>query len=642
MAYYFFESIETKRGSEVKPTLRALPGQTFEDGTPVNTKYNVRAPKEANSAIGGARLDYPYGTIFCSDFLIEDKSKATPFYTVYDSADKEPNFHPVSDDPNFNYVKPSHRDLNMNAAYTLFKAGLHSNTDQLSSTSSAFSEPIPVFTPMDDKGKAKGEIEFWSERYTGQLDEEALMFINWVRRLFREKNISVVRMTAGSIASHFEKLYKCGENIDTLCSRKRFDNALAKEGVSYKDFEMLARGPHDFYLTHLEKEHNNRATCTAVDRNPDDTEDLLDALNLIRDSYANMTGSLPANIGNSDSQTLKEAFKKGWSLPEIIDPEIFKKSSSSLTEFISDLSTGKIPVPVKIITEGASLIESLMSDKKNAKPKDKDGFHIDTDTWKLLVRNLHAKCNTLLLGPTGCGKTDIVKILCKQTGTDLTIIQMGAITDPVEQLVGKLDLDTITGGTVFDWAEFAKAIQKPGVILLDEVNRIPKSGFNILFSCLDDTRALSADSAKSCDNRTIKVHPDCVFFATANIGENYTGTQQLDDAFENRFIPLELDYLSMAMEQKVLMSRTGIKEDDAFNIAFVADKVRTMVSQQTLSKSISTRHTIMCAGLIKDGFSCLEAMQMIFLPLYDKGTGKNDLSSERAQVRNILKQRITE
>lgn len=642
MAYYFFITSNIQRGSEVKPTLRALPNQTFPDGTPVDTTLNVRAPKEAGSAQFGARLDYPEGTIFGSDFLGIDNSKKTPYYTVYETADKNPNFHPVSDDPNFNYKSPHHKDTQMNAAYVLYMNGLHSNViDRNDSSPNTDNSTIPVYTPADDSGKAKGRIEGWKERYEGQVSDELQLFLTWMRRLFKQKNVTLsTRITAAQVIDVFTELYRCGENLDTLSSRARFESILTKEGIKYKDFESLARGPHELYLSILWDEHNKRQSCSAVDRNPDNDEDLNDAVDLVNEAYTNMTGNMMTIVTDDIKNAVKDVLKKGWTIPEVIDPEIIKKSSSTFTDFVSDLSSGKIPLPVRFQAEGASYIETLMSEKKNAKPKDKDGFHVEATVWKFLVRNLHKKVNTIITGPTGCGKTQIIQKLCEQTGTDLTIIQMGTITDPTEQLIGKLDLDTVTGGTVFDWAEFAKAVQKPGVILLDEVNRIPRNGENILFSCLDGTRELSAAGAKSSDKRTIKVHPDCVFFATANLGDEYTGTRTLDAALANRFLKIELDYLTQSMEQKILMNRAGIKEDDAFNIAFCAAKIRQLARKDSISTSISTRHTLECAYLVRDGFTSLEAMEYIFLPAFDGGVGNDDPHSERAQIKDVIKQRI--
>ena len=105
---------------------------------------------------------------------------------------------------------------------------------------------------------------------------------------------------------------------------------------------------------------------------------------------------------------------------------------------------------------------------------------------------------------------------------------------------------------------------------------------------------------------------------------------------------MELDYLTQAMEQKILQTRFGIKEDDAFNIAFVAGKIRQMARKGDISSSVSTRHTLECASLVKDGFSCLESMEYIYLPVFDAGSGPNDQDSERAQIKAVIKQRITQ
>ena len=64
MRFYFFKTSLEQRGNEMRNTLRALPNQTFPDGSIVNIALNVRAPKEKGSHSGGARLDYPEGTVF--------------------------------------------------------------------------------------------------------------------------------------------------------------------------------------------------------------------------------------------------------------------------------------------------------------------------------------------------------------------------------------------------------------------------------------------------------------------------------------------------------------------------------------------------------------------------------------------------
>ena len=216
---------------------------------------------------------------------------------------------------------------------------------------------------------------------------------------------------------------------------------------------------------------------------------------------------------------------------------------------------------------------------------------------------------------------------------------MGTITDPTEQLVGQQRIRVTDQGhdeIYYDWAEFALAIQKPGVIILDEINRIPKNGENMLFSCLDGTRELSAAGAGSNEQRTIKVHPECVFFATANIGSIFTATKQIDAALMNRFVTHEVDYLPMAIETKILKTRTGVEDEDAKNISFVAKSIRDMYRKEEIDNVVSTRETLRCASLVKDGFTCLEAMELCFLPIFENGDGESD----RAKVKKVIMARF--
>ena len=119
------------------------------------------------------------------------------------------------------------------------------------------------------------------------------------------------------------------------------------------------------------------------------------------------------------------------------------------------------------------------------------------------------------------------------------------------------------------------------------------------------------------DLRSVKVHPECVFFATANVGAEDTGTMSMDRALVDRFFPLELDYIPEEEERKVLMNRYSIKIADAKNIAKTAETIRKMFRKGEIGTSVSTRHTMSAASLTADGWTALEAMEMIFLPLFE-------------------------
>lgn len=653
--YYFFKTSEELRDGQMKNTLRALPKQFLEDGTPVDTTYNVQSPKKPSEYPFGTREEYPLGTYFCSDHLEEVLTKQTPLYSVYRAVPANGtaacNFHPVSIDPNFNYLKPDHKNDAMNIAFASYLATSGNMSPATAAPARKPRRKADAKTsagtpagPADINGKAvlSGTCQPFEERWTGQIDTETNIYINWMRRLLnRSRNMPPQVSSRTVIADMLRNLYSCGENIDTITNGSRLNDIMSKAGVDFQGITALVNGPYLWYLDKINGEHWNGSKCSAVTRG-EEGPDVEDAFEILNNEYANQFGTSPqlGAFAQHGLDLFKTAVKTGWTLDEMLDPDKMK-SKFSLDEYLTALTDGTFPVPKKKSANG-SFIEKILADPKNVKPKDSEGFHVEDKTWALLLRNLKRKENTILTGPSGTGKTMIVKKLCEKTGTPLTIIQMGSITDPTEQLVGKLDLDPSTGGTRFDWADFALAIQRPGVILLDEVNRIPKNGENILFSCLDDTREINASGAKSTDNRTIKVNPDCVFFATANIGAEFTGTKELDKALETRFMPVEMNYLNVDEEKKILMNVASICDEDADNIAFIASRIRASAEKEEIQTAVSTRETIRCARLVADGFSAEDAMEACFLPMFNKGSGENDPDSERTAVKTIIQQRMAQ
>lgn len=284
---------------------------------------------------------------------------------------------------------------------------------------------------------------------------------------------------------------------------------------------------------------------------------------------------------------------------------------------------------------GVTLLSRM---KKNALfevPSIKEnGFFVQPDDWYLLLRNINNQINTMLIGPTGGGKTELVLLACKKLGIPCHVYDMGSMYDPVAGLLGVHRLQK-GGVSVFDYAKFTKDISEPGVVLLDELSRAPVTTNNILFPCLDSRRMLPVEIAGGNDLRAIKVHEKCCFIATANVGAEYTGTMSMDRALVGRFFPLELDYMPIDQEQKVLVKRCGISLYFAKHIVSVANKVRSLYRKQELSCSLSTRETLMAAELVSDGWDVLRAMELVFLPLFEGTTS----DGERGIISKILMSR---
>lgn len=274
-----------------------------------------------------------------------------------------------------------------------------------------------------------------------------------------------------------------------------------------------------------------------------------------------------------------------------------------------------------------TILETILKDASLISPSStKDGFYMTPDNWRILVRNIKKHVNTMIIGPTGSGKTSCVKEVCSRMGIPLHVFDMGSMIDPISNLLGVHRLED--GKSIFDYAKFTKVIQEPCVILLDELNRSSLGANNVLFPCLDDRRELNVEIACGKGVRSIKIHPEVTFIATANIGSEYTGTNMIDRALLNRFFPLELNIIPDTEEVNVLVNRTGIDKEVARSIVKIANNIRSLSKKQEISTSISIRETLMISELVSDGWSVKSAMEMVYLPIYE-GT---NLEGERSTV----------
>ena len=310
-------------------------------------------------------------------------------------------------------------------------------------------------------------------------------------------------------------------------------------------------------------------------------------------------------------------FPVGLALDQYVDTAHIasKEMQDAYIEYQKAQEVQPEPLENTVAAPIGTLRERLL--KKHRKPTiAKDGFWIKDINWHLILRNIAQKVNTMMIGPTGTGKTELVMLAAKSMGLPCHIFDMGSMYDPISGMLGVHRLQK-GGESVFDYAEFTKAVSQPGIVLLDELSRAPVTTLNILFPCLDSRKTLPVEMAGGDGLRAIKVHPDCVFFATANIGAEYTGTMSMDRALVDRFMSLELDYVPMNEEMKVLMSRYNINATDAKNVCKTAEEIRNLAKKQEISTPVSTRHTMSVAALVQDGWSALEAMETVFLPMYE-------------------------
>ena len=259
--------------------------------------------------------------------------------------------------------------------------------------------------------------------------------------------------------------------------------------------------------------------------------------------------------------------------------------------------------------------------------------------WKYLIRSAVRGKNIMMTGPAGCGKTMAAKSVVNSLDRPDFYFNLGATQDPRATLIGNVHYNSKTG-TYFSESLFVKAIQTPNaVILLDELTRAHPDAWNILMTVLDyGQRYLRLDEQDG--QGTVKVAEGVTFVATANIGNEYTATRQLDKALMDRFTIVEMDVLNDVEEHGLLEYMFPHVDGKVLkNVATIAHMTRVEANNETarISSGISTRTSVEMAGLLYDGFALEESANVCVYPQYDATGG---VDSERTFVKQIVQKFI--
>lgn len=273
---------------------------------------------------------------------------------------------------------------------------------------------------------------------------------------------------------------------------------------------------------------------------------------------------------------------------------------------------------------------------KNAYVKKPDTLVLGELQWKLAVRALCRGENIIFLGASGGGKTLTARTLAEVYGRPFFKFNLGAMQDARTSLIGNTHYDP-DKGTFFAQSEFITAIQTPGaVVLLDEMSRMSNDAENILLTPLDaDQRYIRLD--ENPDSPVIEVAEGVVFFATANVGTEYTSTRTIDRATKDRFTTIvDIPLLTENEEYNLLKLLNPIVNKELLKgIAKVATYTRDNVTSEEpeLSTIISTRSTVEQVALLIDGFKFSEVMEAVVLPMYDSDGG---VESERSHMKQVV------
>lgn len=206
--------------------------------------------------------------------------------------------------------------------------------------------------------------------------------------------------------------------------------------------------------------------------------------------------------------------------------------------------------------------------------------------------------NLLWIGPSGSGKTEQARALARKAGLSFTKIDSPSMTDP-EAWFGTREVIVVDGApqTVVNDSAFVTAIQKPGVLLLDEFNRVSDAVRQIILGATDDTRQIT----NPLTGRPIERHPLCVIVMTANVGLQFTGTYAIDPAFYTRSLTTVFGYLDAKRETALAISRTGVEQEIAALFVRFANETRERNKSNEDFPPLSTREVLTACGLVAKG-----------------------------------------
>lgn len=236
--------------------------------------------------------------------------------------------------------------------------------------------------------------------------------------------------------------------------------------------------------------------------------------------------------------------------------------------------------------------------------------------------------NILFTGPTGCGKTTLATEVGFEMGIPVHIVNCPSITSD-EKWVGHKEF--AEGRTKYVLSEMLRWISSPGwkIVLFDELTRLHPTRHNMLFPMLDNQQNIWVPEL----DLHVEVQ-DTLFWATANVGVNYTGTHRMDAALSGRFgYRLELDFPAKDIEIGILEQRTGVGTKEATIMVDIATMTRQRTRTGELDEGISTRNLLDSAVLVAAGMSIQEASEYTFVKFYTEDGGA---ASHRTQVRQMV------
>lgn len=221
---------------------------------------------------------------------------------------------------------------------------------------------------------------------------------------------------------------------------------------------------------------------------------------------------------------------------------------------------------------------------------------------RLFAIAAQAGAPVLLLGPTGCGKTQLVEHMAARLDRPLVTVTCHDDMTTAD-LVGR---HLIRGGDV-EWRDgpLTRAMRDGAVCYLDEVVEARSDTLAVLHSVADHRRTLYVDRTGE------ELVAAAGFVLVASYNPRALGSPKaLRPSLRQRFVTLRMGYLAPEVERALVAARTGVDDTVATRLVAVAAPLRDAAERDRNGRfdPPSTRTLISAAGLVAGGASVEEAV----------------------------------
>lgn len=225
------------------------------------------------------------------------------------------------------------------------------------------------------------------------------------------------------------------------------------------------------------------------------------------------------------------------------------------------------------------------------------GYVLQAEEAARLVAGIQYNDKILITGPTGSGKSSLVKQVCAVLGAPFLRINMSADIES-GNLFGQLVVRD--GATVWEDGPITEAVKYGAVCLIDEWELMPPEISMGLQNLLEDGGYLYLkEKPGSSEDKTYIPHKNFRIICAGNtVGQGddtgrFSGTMVQNSATLDRFqTTIVLDYLTQAHEVAILTGKTSVAEAVAKSMVKFAGLVRNAYKQGAINLTMSPRTLI--------------------------------------------------